>query len=248
MDIKGKTALVTGSGKGIGRSIALELAQKGANVIINYLNDEDQASQTVDLIKQLNVKVKAYKADIGDSDSVKRLKENILKDFGAIDILVNNAGVIRRPGSWNEISDQDTDITINTNLKGVLYCMKEFVPILVSQKDGAIINITSTYSITVASGVLAYTAAKAGVISITRSMARELGKFGISVNAIAPGNIDTDMTKEAGDGFKKWVEETSPIPRLGTPNEIAKSAVFLIESTYITGHVLIVDGGHILNM
>ncbi|WP_170061083.1 SDR family NAD(P)-dependent oxidoreductase [Spirosoma aerolatum] len=243
-----KVALVTGASRGIGKAIAIELAKNGANVVINYLEDDQAANEVVKIIKSFNVEAISVRADVGDPDQVEAMAKVIEEKFEYVDILVNNAGVIKRPGEWDLIAFSDIDETINTNLKGPIFCMRQFVPKMILNKFGRIINITSTYGITGAAGVLVYTAAKAGVVNITHSMARELGKYNITVNAIAPGNIDTRMTSSAGEDFKKWVENTSPIPRLGTPQEVAEAAMYLINSQYVSGHVLTVDGGHILNM
>ncbi|MBL7781952.1 MAG: 3-oxoacyl-ACP reductase FabG [Saprospiraceae bacterium] len=248
MEIQEKIALVTGSSRGIGKAVALELARKGAHVVINYLKEETQALEVVNEILALGRKSIAIKADVGHESQVRKMAEQIFAEFGKIDILVNNAGIIIRPGMWDIISTEDIGRTIDTNLKGTIFCIRQFAPRMIENKCGRIINLTSTYAMTGAAGVLAYTSAKAGIISLTYAMARELGKHGITVNAVAPGNIDTEMTRMAGDGFVQWVKDTSPIPRLGTPEEIAEAVSYLVQSDYVSGNVLVVDGGHILNM
>lgn len=248
MNIEGKTALVTGSGRGIGRAIALGLARQGADVVVNYYRNEDAAKAVVDEITATGRRAFACRADVGNQHDVLAMRDAIAGEFGDISILVNNAGIIAQPAVWDQTSENEISRTIDTNLKGVIYCLQAFLPGMIKSRNGAVVNIASTYAITGSAFVLAYTASKAGVISITRAMAREMGKHGITVNAVAPGNVDTEMTQNAGADFIKWVLNTAPISRLGTTDEIANAVKFLIESDYITGHTLIVDGGHILNM
>ncbi len=247
MIFQGKIALVTGSSRGIGRAIALELARQGADVVVNYLNEEKKALTVVEEIVKIGRKSIAIKADVGKENEVNEMAKHIFSEFDRIDILVNNAGVLIRPGMWNTISSEDIDRTIETNLKGTMFCIRQFAPKMIENKFGRIINLTSTYALTGSAAILAYTSAKAGIISLTYAMARELGKHGITVNAIAPGNIDTEMTRMAGDAFIQKIINTCPIPRLGKPEEIAEGVTYLVKSNYVTGTILIVDGGYMLN-
>jgi 3-oxoacyl-[acyl-carrier protein] reductase len=173
---------------------------------------------------------------------------SVEKTLGAIDILVNNAGVIVRPGAWDALKGTDLARTIDVNLKGAIHCIQRVTPGMITRNRGRIINLSTTYAATGPAPVLAYTAAKAGINTVTYGMARELGKHGITVNAVAPGNIDTDMTRAAGESATQWAISTTPLGRLGTPQEVAEAVVFLARAEFITGHILAVDGGQLLNM
>jgi len=244
-----KVVLITGATKGIGLATALEFADSTTKLILIYHEDELAASSLKKNLSEKQVEYLIVKCDLSERKEVLKLKEKVLESFGRIDILVNNAGAIARPAEWNLISEEDEDYTINLNLNSVMWMTKAFAEVMIQNKTpGRIINTTSTYAINGAAPVLAYTAAKAGVISITRAMARELGKHGITVNAVAPGNIDTQMTAAAGEQAIEWAISTTPLGRLGKPEEIAEAIRFLCQSNFITGHVLVVDGGQILNM
>lgn len=244
---KEKVAIITGSSRGIGRAIALELAKDNINVIINYLNSEDKAKKVVDEIKDNGGNAAAIKADVSNFEEVKRLADKTKDIFGPIDILINNAGEIVRPGDWKIIDDNTWERTINVNLRGVFNCIKMIAPDMINQKSGKIINISSTYGIIGAAPVIAYTAAKAGVINLTLSFAKELAPY-ITVNAVAPGNINTEMTSSSGEEFMKSTIEATPLKRLGEPEDVAYAVSFLAskKADFITGQVIIVDGGHIL--
>ena len=241
-----KVAAVTGASRGIGRAIALELAKEGMNVIVNYLNSEDEA---FDLVKEINVfsNAIAIKADVSDIKQVKALLDKAINTFGQVDVLINNAGAIFRDGDWQGISEESWNNTIDTNLKGNFNCIKTFAPIFLKQKYGRIVNITSTFGIMGAAGVIAYTAAKAGIINMTKSFAKEFAPY-ITVNAIAPGIIDTVMTTGAGEELVNSFIDSTPLKRLGRPEEIAYAISFLVspKADFITGHVLVVDGGQML--
>lgn len=248
MDISGKIALVTGSSRGLGRTIALALAESGAHVLINYYKSRDKAEEVVDLIRKMGRTSEAFRADVTNSEAVGELAHSVLDKYRQVDILINNAGAIIRPGVWDILKNEQLDQTININLKSTMLCLQEFVPSMIENKLGRIVNITTTYAITGAAPILAYTASKAGIITITYAMARELGKHGITVNAVAPGNFDTDMTAQAGDAVNQWAISTTPLGRLGHPHEVGEAVVFLVRADFITGHVLVVDGGQLLNM
>ena len=248
MDIKGKVALITGASRGLGRASALALAKEGANVVVNYLEQRDKAEGVVKLIREMGNKAIAVQADVSKSKDIIRMSKQVFDEFGQVDILLNNAGIIARPADWLNITDEELDRTIGVHLKGSINCIKAFAPSMIKNKIGRIINITSTYAITGASAVVGYTSAKAGIISLTYGMAKELGSSGITVNAIAPGNFDTDMTQSAGQGTIDWAVSTTPLGRLGRPEEIGEAVVYLVKSDFITGHVLVVDGGQLLNI
>ena len=248
MNIENKQVLVTGGGRGLGKAIALAFAKKGCRVLITYHQAKDKADAVVAEIKGLGAKAAAYQVDVSNKNSLIALQRQVSNKHGNIDILVNNAGVILRPSEWNLIPDDLLDKTIDVNLKGPLFCMQMFVPGMIENKFGRIINLTTTYAFNGASGVMAYTAAKAGVITITTAMAKELAPYGITVNAIAPGNFDTEMTTSAGKEVIDWVISTTALKRLGNPFEVGEAAIYLAESDFITGHVLVLDGGQILNI
>lgn len=240
--------MVTGSSRGIGRSTALALANAGADIAVNYLRSAEEAGEVVAEIRALGRRCEAFSADVADAEAIRELVTSVESSLGPISILVNNAGTISRPGSWSEQSDQDSLHEVRTHLLGPMTAIKAVAPGMVARKSGRIINISSTYGLTGAAAVLAYTSAKAALVSLTQAMARELGPHGITVNCVAPGNIDTAMTRSAGEGVIQWVIDTTPVGRLGTPEEIADAIMFLLRSDFITGHTLVVDGGQILNM
>lgn len=245
---KGKVALVTGGSRGLGFAICQSLGRLGCRIAVNYWQDHEQAAAAVATLREAKVDCASFPADVGSAQELGELRERVESRLGPVSILVNNAGHIARPGGWSELRGEALRRTIDTNLTGVILSIQEFVPVMVDARWGRVVNISSTYAITGAAAVMAYTAAKAGVVAITYGMAREVGSAGVTVNAIAPGNFATQMADDAGPEFKKWVESTAPVGRLGNPEEIGEAAAFLVQNPYITGHVLVVDGGHILNM
>lgn len=247
-DISGKVALITGGGRGIGRAISLALAGQGCRVIVNYLRDHTSAGAVVDEIVRHGGHASAVQADVSEPKSVQRLQEEAIRVLGPVDILVNNAGAISRPADWRSQSDDDLANTIRVNLQGSMNTTRVFAPSMVSNGWGRIINVSSTYGITGAGPVAAYAAAKAGLVSYTYSIARELGASGVLVNAVAPGNVLTDLSASAGAALNEWAVSTTPLGRLGEPSEIADAVVFLCQTTFVHGHLLVVDGGHLLNM
>ncbi|MDU6266180.1 MAG: 3-oxoacyl-[acyl-carrier-protein] reductase [Anaerocolumna aminovalerica] len=242
--LKNKVALVTGASRGIGRAIALTLAGYGAIVIINYCGSKEKAEEIVNQIKENGGTAIAYQADVADFEAVKTMFSDITKEYGRIDILVNNAG-ITKDNLILKMSEEEFDAVINTNLKGVFNCLKQASRIMLKQKEGRIINISSISGVVGNPGQVNYCAAKAGVIGITKSLAKELGSRGITVNAVAPGYINTDMTAVLKDDLKEKVTELIPLKRLGEVEDIAETVAFLAsdKASYITGQTIQVDGG-----
>ncbi|MBI3577557.1 3-oxoacyl-ACP reductase FabG [Candidatus Gottesmanbacteria bacterium] len=243
MKLKDKVAIVTGSSRGIGRATALLFAQEGARVVVNYKSEKAKAEEVA---KEIGKGALLVAADITKEENVKRLVDETVKAFGQIDILVNNVGGIVRPGDWHEPVGS-WHKTIDTNLTSAWLMTREVAPIMLKNGGGSIINIVSTYGMTGAAAVLAYTSAKGGLITMTKSFAKELAPT-IRVNAVAPSNINTDMAKDAGEEFMNYAREATPLKRIGTPEEIARPILFLVsdDANYITGEVLVVDGGYSL--
>lgn len=242
--LKNKVALVTGASRGIGRAIALTLAGYGAIVVVNYCGSKEKADEVVNQIKENGGTAAAYQADVADFEAVKTMFSDFTKEYGRIDILVNNAG-ITRDNLILKMSEEEFDAVINTNLKGVFNCLKQASRIMLKQKEGRIINISSISGVVGNPGQANYCAAKAGVIGITKSLAKELGSRGITVNAVAPGYINTDMTAVLKDDLKEKVTELIPLKRLGEVEDIAETVAFLAsdKASYITGQTIQVDGG-----
>lgn len=242
--LKGQTALVTGGSRGIGRSIALALAEHGVKVAVNYSGSEAAAQETVARIAELGSEGIALKGDVGSSEQAENLVKEVINTWGRIDILVNNAG-ITRDNLIMRMKEEEFDQVIETNLKGVFNCLKAVTRPMMKQRYGRIINISSVVGVTGNPGQVNYTAAKAGVIGMTKSAARELASRGITVNCIAPGFIDTDMTRELSDEVRSELLKGIPLAQLGRPEDIANTAVFLASqgAAYMTGQTLHVDGG-----
>lgn len=242
MSLNGKTALVTGASKGIGRAIALRLAEDGANVAVIYAGSADKAETVVNEITALGVNAKAYRCNVADSAAVNETVKAVTNDLGKIDILVNNAG-ITRDGLMLRMKDEDFDAVLNTNLKGVFNMIRACYSGFIRKKSGRIINISSVSGIMGNAGQANYSASKAGVIGLTKSVARELASRGITCNAVAPGFIQTDMTENLGDNNP--LLNSIPLGRMGKPEDIAAAVAFLASDSaaYITGEVLKVDGG-----
>lgn len=242
--LNGKVALVTGASRGIGKAIALHLAQAGADVIVNYAGSEAAAAQTVASIKELGRDAIMVKANVASSQEVESMFKAALDHFGHLDILVNNAG-ITRDNLIMRMKEEEWDDVIATNLKGVFNCTKAATRPMMKQRFGRIINITSVVGVLGNPGQANYVAAKAGVIGLTKTSARELASRNITVNAVAPGFIDTDMTAVLSDEIKTGMLGQIPLGRLGQPEEIAKVVAFLASdaAAYMTGQTLHVDGG-----
>lgn len=240
----GKNALVTGAGRGIGKAIALELAAKGAFVIVNYNGSKEAAEQTVAEIKAAGGDAVAYQCSVSDYEACGAMITALIKEYTHIDILVNNAG-ITRDGLLMKMSEEDFDAVINTNLKGCFNTIRHMSRYFLKQRAGKIINISSVSGILGNAGQANYSASKAGVIGLTKAVARELASRGINVNAVAPGFVETDMTDALSDSVKENLKSQIPLGKIGHPQDIAKAVAFLAspDANYITGQVLSVDGG-----
>lgn len=239
-----KTAVITGGSRGIGKAIALKLAECGANIAIVYAGNEAAAAETCLLIADLGVKVKSYRCDVSDDTQTEQTVKSIVSEFGGIDILVNNAGIVK-DGLMLAMKEQDFDAVLDTNLKGAFHMIKHSYRQFMKRRSGRIINITSVSGITGNAGQANYSSAKAGLIGLTKSVAKELAGRNITCNAIAPGFIDTDMTSALSGPAKETIVTAIPLKRMGTPHDIANLAAFLAgdEAGYITGEVIKVDGG-----
>jgi 3-oxoacyl-[acyl-carrier protein] reductase len=242
--LEGKVALVTGASRGIGRAIAISLAQAGANIAVNYAGNESAAADVVAHIESLGRKAIKIRANVGSSDEVDAMVKLTLETYGQLDILVNNAG-ITRDNLIMRMKDDEFDEVINTNLKGVFNCVRSVTRTMMKQRSGRIINISSVVGTLGNPGQANYVAAKAGVIGLTKSAARELASRGITVNAIAPGFITTEMTDKLTDEMKAQLLLQIPLARFGQPDDIARTVLFLAsdEASYMTGQTLHIDGG-----
>ena len=235
-----KVALITGASRGIGRACAIELAKAGYDIAVSYAGNDEAANNTINELLALGVKAKAYKFDVSDKEACAKAVEEVLADFGKLDVLVNNAG-ITRDGLFMRMNAENWEAVINTNLNSVFYMTNPVVRVMMKQRSGCIINMSSIVGVFGNAGQTNYSAAKAGLIGFTKSLAKEIGSRNIRVNAIAPGFIQTDMTK----GLEETkIAEHIALNRLGNPEDIAKTVKFLAEDgTYITGQVIGVDGG-----
>lgn len=242
--LENKVALVTGGGRGIGKAIAISLASNGALVVVNYCGSKEKAEAVVKEITDNGGRAVSYQADIADASAVKSMFDYIMSEFKSLDILINNAG-ITRDNLILKMTEEEFDQVINTNLRGVFSCLKQASKIMLKQKSGRILNISSVSGIHGNPGQVNYSASKAGVIGMTKTLAKELGSRGITVNAIAPGYIKTDMTDVLKDELKDKIAEAVPLRRLGNPEDIAEMAAFLVspKASYITGQVIEIDGG-----
>lgn len=242
--LTGRNALVTGAGKGIGKAIAMELAANGAFVIVNYNGSKAAAEQTVAEIKEAGGDAVAYQCNVADYKACAGMTADLIKSYAHIDILVNNAG-ITRDGLLMKMSEEDFDAVIDTNLKGCFNTIRHLSRYFLKQRAGKIINISSVSGILGNAGQANYSASKAGIIGLTKAVARELASRGINVNAVAPGFVETDMTDALSDSVKTGLTDQIPLGRTGKPKDIAKAVAFLASDAadYITGQVLSVDGG-----
>ncbi|PEA55252.1 beta-ketoacyl-ACP reductase [Bacillus pseudomycoides] len=247
MLLKDKVALVTGASRGIGRAIAIDLAKQGAKVVVNYAGNELKANEVVDEIKNLGSEAIAVKANVASSEEVADMIKQTVDTFGQIDILVNNAG-ITKDNLLMRMKEEEWDAVINTNLKGVFLCTKAVSRYMMRQRHGRIINIASVVGVTGNPGQANYVAAKAGVIGLTKTSAKELASRNITVNAIAPGFIVTDMTDILAEDVKNEMLKLIPIAKFGEAEDISNAVAFLASdaSRYITGQTLHVDGGMVM--
>ena len=242
--LKGKCAVITGASRGIGKCIATKFAKEGANVVINYRNNEEEALKVKQELEDLGSQVLVVKADVSELEQAENLIKEAKKEFGRVDILVNNAG-ITKDNLIIRMKEEDFDSVIKTNLKGAFNCLKAVTPIMLKQKYGKIVNMASVVGVVGNPGQVNYCASKAGLIGMTKSLAKEIGSRNITVNAIAPGFIDTDMTKILSDDQKKKILSQIPLNKFGNVEDIANVALFLgsENSNYITGQVIHVVGG-----
>ena len=242
--LKDKVAIVTGAGRGIGRAIALKYAQEGANVVITALKIDETVEAFIEELKGLGVKAKAYASNAANFDDAHKLIEEVLADFGRVDVLVNNAG-ITRDGLMMRMTEEQWDLVINVNLKSAFNLIHAVTPVMLKQKSGSIINMASVVGVSGNAGQTNYSASKAGMIGLAKSIAKELGSRGVRANAIAPGFIITDMTHALSDEVRKQWEAQIPLRRGGTPEDVANVATFLASelSSYVTGQTIHVCGG-----
>lgn len=242
--LKGKKAIVTGGSQGIGKAISLLLAKNGADVAILYVGDPSPAEETVEEILSLGARAIQMPCNIASVSEVKEAVAKVIEEFGTVDILVNNAG-ITKDNLIPKISEQDFDAVIGVNLKGTFNMMREVYPVMMRKKYGKIVSISSVVGLCGNAGQANYSASKAGIIGLTKTMAKELASRHVTVNAIAPGFIQTDMTKAISDKAKEAATAMIPMRTYGTAEDVAQAALFLVSpaSDYITGEVLRVDGG-----
>ena len=245
--LDGRVALVTGGSRGIGRAICLELAARGATVVVNYQRSAAQAEEVAAQIVAAGGAASALQADVADAEQVAAMFKQVIADHSRIDILVNNAGITRdnvimlmKPGDFDDV--------INTNLRSCWLCCKTAARTMMRKRRGSIVNITSVVGIAGNGGQTNYAASKAGIIGVTKSLAKELAVRGVRVNAVAPGFVETDMTSELGDEIRSAAIDAIPLGRMGAPQDIAKAVAFLAsdEAAYITGQTLVVDGGMVM--
>ncbi len=244
MRLDNKTAIVTGGSRGIGRSICVALAKAGANVVTCYANGADGANETVKLCEEYGVKAMAMKADVANYEDVSAMVAKTKEEFGSVDILVNNAG-ITKDNLMLKMTEADFEQVIDTNLKGAFLFTKDASKLMLKQRSGRIINISSVVGVSGNAGQVNYAASKAGLIGMTKSVAKELASRGITCNAIAPGFIETDMTAKLPENVVDEMMKNIPMKRLGAGEDIANAVVFLASdmASYITGQVICVDGG-----
>ena len=242
--LENKVALVTGAGRGIGRAIAIALAKEGAEVVVNYNGSEERAKEVKQTIEENGGKASIYKCNVSDFEACEAMIKDIVKEHGRLDILVNNAG-ITKDGLIMKMKEEDFDSVLNVNLKGTFNTIRHTTRLMLKQKGGKILNISSVSGILGNAGQANYAASKAGVIGLTKTMARELASRGITVNAVAPGFVETDMTEVLPEAVKETSCKQIPLGRFGKPEEIANAVAFLAseEADYITGQVISVDGG-----
>ena len=237
-----KCALVTGASRGIGKAIALALADAGYDIAINYAKSSDAADAVAEEIRNRGRKAETYPCDVADFAACQALVKAVEEDFGGIDLLVNNAG-ITQDGLLARMREEEFDRVIAVNLKSAFNLCRGVVPLMMRARAGAIVNIASVAGVVGNAGQVNYAASKAGVIGMTKALAKEVARRGITVNAVAPGFIETDMTAKLSEAFLEKAREAVPLGRVGKPEDVASAVVFLANAHYITGQTLVVDGG-----
>lgn len=244
MGLEGKTAIVTGGTRGIGRAIVLELAGQGADVAFTYVKSADQAKALEDEIRKNGTRVMAVQSDSSDFNQSKQMINDVIKGFGRVDVLVNNAG-ITRDKALMMMSEEDWRRVIDTNLTGVFNCTRAVIVPMMKQKSGSIINITSVSGVVGMAGQVNYSSSKAGIIGFTKALAKEVARYGMTVNAVAPGFIETEMVEKLDKKYLEEMLKLVPMGRIGKAEEVARVVLFLVSDAarYITGQVLNVDGG-----
>lgn len=247
MELKGKTAIITGAGRGIGKVIAMKLAKEGANVVINDIPSSEEADITAQQINDTGGNAVVYKCDVRNLNDVEEMAKYTNNKFGSIDILINNAG-ITRDNLIMRMSEKDWDDVISINLKGAFNCIKAVTRIMMKQRSGSIVNLSSVVGVMGNAGQTNYSASKAGLIGLTKSTAKELASRGITCNAVAPGFIKSEMTDKLPDNIKEEYLKNIPLGRFGTPDDVADVVSFLVSknANYITGQVLHIDGGLVM--
>ena len=242
-----KVALITGATRGIGREIALELAANGFDIAVNYRSEKDISEDLKNEIKSHNVRCEFVQADVSNFEQCESMVKDAIDKFGRIDVLVNNAG-ITRDGLIMRMKKEDFEAVIDVNLVGTFNVTRNVIPYMIKQRSGRIISLSSVVGVAGNAGQTNYSASKAGVIGFTKSLAKEVASRNILVNAVAPGFIDTDMTKVLSDNVKEGINAQIPLKRMGTPNEVAKVVKFLAseDSSYVTGQVINIDGGMVM--
>ncbi|UUV16209.1 elongation factor P 5-aminopentanone reductase [Clostridioides difficile] len=245
--MKKKTVLITGGARGIGKAMSKAFAKEGYNVLVNFNKSENGAKELYTILNEKNFSVKLFKADISNREDVEDMVDYCIKEFGGLDVLVNNAGV-SQDKLFTDITDEDWDNMMNINLKGSFYCSQVALKYMISEKKGNIINISSIWGISGASCEVHYSITKAGIIGMTRALAKEVGPSNIRVNSIAPGVINTDMLSGYNEEDIDALVEETPLMRLGTPEDIANCAIFLAsdKSNFITGQVISPNGGFVI--
>ncbi len=244
MSLKGKNALVTGGSRGIGRAISLRLASMGAHVYVNYVSNPQAAEETLKLIKDAGGDAETIAFNVADASAVQDAIKQLIKDAGSLDILVNNAG-ITRDGLMARMKEDDWDAVLDTNLKGAFICAKAAARAMMKKKWGRIVNISSVIAFAGNAGQVNYASAKAGMQGLTKSMAREFASRNITVNAVAPGYIVTDMTRDLPEEIQEKIKAEIPLASLGSPKDVAGAVAYLVsdDGEYVTGQTLHVNGG-----